>query len=266
MNKEELLNKVSDVISELGEKSPVLLVAEALDILRWVIEGMPDASDIDFIKSLSKCRQDTQSAVKAVVKAAILRNQSAEPESQSAGPCSSLADSQSAESCLHVIKCWLGYYKYIKDGTKPFEKRGYFGIGIDHGKNVINYGTLFRTAQILGADFIFLINKRFKKQASDTQKLWRHLPVYSYDNFQHFYNNIPYDCQLVGVELNPSSIPIEKFKHPERACYLLGAEDHGLSPTAIKHCHKLIKLKGDTSLNVATAGSIVMYHRTMQEH
>lgn len=39
-------------------------------------------------------------------------------------------------------------------------KRGYFGIGIFHGKSSENLGTLWRSAAILGADFIFTIGKQ----------------------------------------------------------------------------------------------------------
>ena len=43
--------------------------------------------------------------------------------------------------------------------------------------------------------------------------------------------------------------------------YLLGAEDHGLSKKAIEKSHHLIKFKSELSVNVAVAGSIVMYDR-----
>ena len=71
--------------------------------------------------------------------------------------------------------------------------RGYFGVGILHGKNVLNFGTLFRTAQILQADFLFTIGKRFERQASDTMKSWRHIPVFEYKNFDEFKEHLPYD-------------------------------------------------------------------------
>jgi tRNA G18 (ribose-2'-O)-methylase SpoU len=143
--------------------------------------------------------------------------------------------------------------------------RGYFGIGVQGCKTETNYGTLYRTAQVLGASFLFLIGKRFKKQSSDSMASWKHIPVYSYDTFKDFYSNLPYDCRLVAVELVDYATPLEKFTHPERACYLLGAEDNGLPPEALKQCHSLIKLRGERSLNVAVAGSIVLYHRVASE-
>lgn len=141
------------------------------------------------------------------------------------------------------------------------KQKGYFGIGCIGMKTADNYGTLFRTAQIMGADFIFLIGTRFKKQASDTMKSWKHLPLFEYDTFADFNKHRPYDCRLVGVELTESSIPIKDYKHPKQACYLLGAEDNGLTKEAIEACQEIIILPGERSMNVAVAGSIVLYDR-----
>jgi tRNA G18 (ribose-2'-O)-methylase SpoU len=141
------------------------------------------------------------------------------------------------------------------------KQRGYFGIGIQNTKTVQNIGTLWRSASILGASFIFTIGNRYKKQASDTMKSWKHIPLYNYETFADFYKSIPYDCQLIGIELDERSIPLSEFNHPERCVYLLGAEDNGLTKEALDKCHKIIQLEGDYCMNVAVAGSIVMYNR-----
>lgn len=140
--------------------------------------------------------------------------------------------------------------------------RGFFGIGIQNTKTEMNVGTLWRSASIMGASFIFTIGKRYKKQASDTMASWRHIPLYNYETFEEFYKAIPYDCQLIGIELDEKSVPVAQFKHPERAVYLLGAEDSGLTKEAIEKCHKLVQLPGDYCMNVAVVGSIIMYDRT----
>lgn len=144
------------------------------------------------------------------------------------------------------------------------KKNGYFGIGILHGKNSINYGTLYRTAQLFNADFIFLINSRFKRQASDTMKSWKHMPLFQYKDFDDFNNHRPYDCYLVGIEITKNAIPIKNYVHPRRACYLLGAEDHGLTSKIIDKCQDIIYLPGERSLNVSVAGSIVLYDRIIK--
>jgi len=139
--------------------------------------------------------------------------------------------------------------------------RGYCGIGVLNMKTEINYGTLFRSAYAFGADFIFLIGKRFKKQSSDTTQSHRHLPLFEYKTFDDFYEHIPYDCQLVSVEIHEKSKQIKIFSHPERAVYLLGKEDGSLPKEVIDKSFGVIQIPTRVCLNVAVAGSIVLFDR-----
>lgn len=143
------------------------------------------------------------------------------------------------------------------------QKSGFFGIGIENAKNEYNIGTLWRSAYLMGASFIFTVNTRYKKQSSDTIKSWTKIPLYHYKDMDDLRQHLPFSCQLIGVELDDNSIPLEDFKHPKRAVYLLGSEDSGLSKVAQKHCHELIKIPSvfNNSLNVASAGSIILYDR-----
>lgn len=142
--------------------------------------------------------------------------------------------------------------------------RGYFGIGIENTKTEQNIGTLWRSAHIFGASFIFTIGRRYKKQSSDTLNAWKHIPLYQYDTFGDFIKSMPHSCPLIGIELDEKAISIERFSHPERAVYLLGAEDNGLTKLALGSCHSIIQLPGTHCLNVAVAGSIVMYDRILK--
>ena len=137
----------------------------------------------------------------------------------------------------------------------------FFGIGIQNGKTPENLGVLWRSAQNLGASFIFTIGNRYAKQACDTHNAVKSMPYFHYDTFDEFFNNIPKGARLVGVELTEDAVPLETFKHPRRCVYLLGAEDHGLSNQAIEKSHLLVKFRSQLSLNVSVAGSIVMYDR-----
>ena len=140
-------------------------------------------------------------------------------------------------------------------------KNEYFGIGIQDGKTPENLGVLWRSAQNLGASFIFTIGNRYAKQACDTHNAVNAIPYFHYENFDEFYNHLPKGARLVGVEITEKSEPLETFHHPRRCVYLLGAEDHGLSKLAIEKSHYLVKFKSELSLNVSVAGSIVMYDR-----
>lgn len=142
--------------------------------------------------------------------------------------------------------------------------KGYFGIGCIGMKTAHNYGSLFRTAQILEADFIFLINTRFKHQPTDTMNSYRHMPLFIFDDLEHFKKSRPYNCKLVGVELSEKAIPIKNFVHPKQCMYLLGAEDNGIPREALNMCNDLIVLPGERSMNVSVAGSIVLFDRIMK--
>lgn len=91
--------------------------------------------------------------------------------------------------------------------------RGYFGIAIYEPKFEENIGTLLRSAQVFGADFIALIGKRFKKTPDNTIKSERHVPIYEYKNLKDFLNHLPIGCEVVAVEVDGRDI--ENFIHPQ---------------------------------------------------
>ncbi len=139
--------------------------------------------------------------------------------------------------------------------------RGYFAIGVEYPKIPANIGTLWRSAHNFGAAFIFTVGHRYHRQPSDTSRAWKHVPLFNFATIDDLWAHLPHDCILAGVELDERAQPLPDFAHPERCIYLLGAEDHGLSEEARNRCSRLIVVPGVGSLNVATAGSIVMYGR-----
>ncbi|MBU2020255.1 MAG: RNA methyltransferase [Bacteroidetes bacterium] len=148
-----------------------------------------------------------------------------------------------------------------KRELKTTSKEGYFGIGVFRGKTEHNIGTLWRSAYILGASYIFTVEGKYKKQSSDVVKAWSRIPLFNYDTFNELLKNIPHDCRLVGVEICDEATELADFEHPQRAIYLLGSEDFGLPTEVREKCHFLIKLKGNTSMNVGVTGSVVIYDR-----
>ena len=139
--------------------------------------------------------------------------------------------------------------------------RGYYAIGIVGSKTPLNVGTLWRSAGIMGAQFIFTCGRRYPKQASDTIKAWKHVPLFEFDCSDDLFNHVPKDCVPVAVELDAKARPLPKYHHPERAIYMLGAEDTGLPKNVLERCRDIVQLPGERCLNVAVAGSIVLYDR-----
>lgn len=144
---------------------------------------------------------------------------------------------------------------------KTGKNSGYFAIGVFRGKTHHNIGTLWRSAYILGASYIFTVDGRYKKQASDVPRTWSRIPLFNYKDFDELLANIPYDCRLVGVEIDDRAEMLHEFEHPKRAIYLLGAEDTGLPDYVLEKCHMIVKLPGNSSLNVGVTGGIVIHDR-----
>ncbi|NMP14942.1 RNA methyltransferase [Thalassotalea sp. Y01] len=142
---------------------------------------------------------------------------------------------------------------------------GFFGIGIYNNKEQVNLGTLWRSAYILGASFIFTVDSKYKKQGTDVVNAWQKIPLFHYRDMDDLITHLPYDTRLVGVELDDKAMDIIDYQHPFRCVYLLGNEQSGLPSDAISRCHELVKLPGDYSLNVSVAGSIVLYDRLAKQ-
>lgn len=141
--------------------------------------------------------------------------------------------------------------------------RGFFGIVVYRPKSECNIGTLWRSAFLQDAAFVGTIGHRYIKQGSDTPNMVKHVPLNRYTDLDDLIAHLPYDCPIVAVELDECAKLLPEFSHPERAVYLLGAEDSGLPRSVLDRCHYTVQIPTvrDWSMNVAVAGSIVMYDR-----
>ncbi len=153
-------------------------------------------------------------------------------------------------------------FQFKEKNATIFDQRGYFGIGIYNPKYYCNVGTLWRTAAIFGANFLFTIGEgRYKQEKADTTKSHLHIPLFHFNTIKDLRSSLHPNCEIVAVEMINKAVMLDKFCHKERAIYLLGSEDDGIPPETIRACNRFIKLPGAISLNVATAGSIVLYDR-----
>lgn len=141
--------------------------------------------------------------------------------------------------------------------------RGFFAVGIYRTKTEANVGTLWRSAHLYGASFVFTVGRRYQRQSSDTPKTPLHTPLFHFDTIDDLRAHLPWSAPLVGIELDPRATPLTSFTHPERAVYLLGAEDQGLPQSVTDLCHSLVQIPAvrSQSMNVAAAGSVLLYDR-----
>lgn len=141
--------------------------------------------------------------------------------------------------------------------------RGYFAVGIYMPRTEENVGTLLRTANLYGAAFVFTIGRKYHPQSTDTMSTHKHVPLFHFDTLDAARSALPDGCALVGIELNKRSRMLTDFKHPERVAYLLGSEREGLSREVMDECDALVQIDCPKpwSMNVAVAGSVVVYDR-----
>ena len=138
--------------------------------------------------------------------------------------------------------------------------RGYFAIGVEGISKAVNLGNLLRSAHAFGASFVFTIGADARAlMHTDTSKASSHLPLYHWRSLADM--KLPKECSLVGVEILDDAAELPSFPHPVQAAYVLGPERGRLSPELVARCRHLVRIPAAFSLNVATAGAIVMYDR-----
>lgn len=142
---------------------------------------------------------------------------------------------------------------------RQYEK-GFFGIGVYHPQHECNVGTLFRSALAFEADFLFTIGRQYKLQPGDTPNSTKTVPYFSYKTLEEFKKFGPKDCRLQLVEISDKAVPLPRLTHYHRTAYLLGNEGGGL-PKDLLDNYPIVSIPTTICLNLAVAGSIVMYDR-----
>ena len=145
----------------------------------------------------------------------------------------------------------------------PKRGRGYFAVGVERLSKPKNAGNLFRTAHAFGASFLFTIGAAYPRRRAhaDTSRAPLHLPLYEFDGPDQL--NLPEGCRLVGIEIVEGAIELPTFHHPLQAAYVLGPERGSLSTPLLARCAHVVRIPTAFSLNIATAGAIVLYDRLL---
>lgn len=149
--------------------------------------------------------------------------------------------------------------------------RGYFSIGIYGVKYSVNIGTLIRSARSMGANSVYTIGKRYEGQASAVGHD-KHIEMMHFEDYDDFRSsmapfrgaNIGEGANIIAVETD-SATTLPQLSHPEKAVYLLGAEDKGLPEHILEDVDRVVSIPSEWCLNVSVAGSIAMYDRILKE-
>ena len=142
--------------------------------------------------------------------------------------------------------------------------RGYSCIGLDDPKTPANVGSVLRAAGCYGAAFVAVGGPRMARicQAStDTQKSWKHMPVFVGD----LRSLLPEGCVPVCIELTADAESLCRFSHPERSYYTFGPEDGSVRPELAAWCKTRVMIPTRHCVNLACAVNVVLYDRMCKQ-
>jgi tRNA G18 (ribose-2'-O)-methylase SpoU len=140
-------------------------------------------------------------------------------------------------------------------------------------RSLYNVGSIFRTADALGAEKIYLTGftgtpkqSKAKKTALGAEESvpWEY--VKSTSKVIADLKNQGFT--VVGLERSEESIDFRDCKIPRKSAILLGNEERGLSPRIQKLCDKIVHLPMNgikESLNVSVAAGAIGYYWISQQ-
>lgn len=140
--------------------------------------------------------------------------------------------------------------------------RGYSAIALCSPKTEANLGSVIRAAHCYRASMVVSDGKRIKPTvATNTPQAHRHIPYLQVDCVM---DAIPYGCTPVVIELEEGATPIQDFKHPERAFYILGPEDGSVPREISAMCPHHVYVPTRDCMNLAATANVILFDRMMK--
>ncbi len=132
-----------------------------------------------------------------------------------------------------------------------------------------NIGSLVRTAHAVAAEEVVLVGDRdWNVEAARTAELYT--TVTQVADLEAFREHLAAGrWNLVAVELDARAANLFEAEYPDRPCFLLGAEVGGVPEALLAESRLIVQIPQwglVPSLNVAVAGSIVVYDYLAKQH
>ncbi len=143
---------------------------------------------------------------------------------------------------------------------------------LDHLRSAFNVGSLFRTAECLGVQHIYLVGYTPTPEDNGVQKTAmgteNQVPWSVHNHLEEVREILKRESvEIVALETAESAKPLHQFRFPEKVALLVGNERFGLADKEMSlsdHCVEIPMLGKKNSLNVANTLSIVTYEVVRQ--
>ena len=134
-------------------------------------------------------------------------------------------------------------------------------------RSLYNIGTMFRTADALGADRLFLTGysgipprKEISKVALGAEES---VPWQYYKSLSYLIKKLKKEgVEIIAIEQDEESVDYKKVKVKKDTAFILGNEVRGISKQLLEQCDQIaeIPMKGKKeSLNVSVTAGIVLF-------
>lgn len=142
------------------------------------------------------------------------------------------------------------------------KQRHPFHVAVENWQHDANIGALVRNANAFCASAVHIVGRRKwnRRGAMMTEKYQHVLHHEDMDKLLGFASENK--LTVIGIDNIPGSIPIHTAKLPEKCILLFGQESTGLSESAQKTVHDILKIEqyGSTrSINAGAASAVAMY-------
>lgn len=143
------------------------------------------------------------------------------------------------------------------------QDRGFASIGLYKPKTGENVGAVMRAAHCYRVAQVNIEGARngALRHPTNTPMAHRHTPTFLVDDLLDY---IPFDTQVVVIDLIPGAVPLPTFVHPERAVYLFGPEDGTLGKKHTDRAQHVVYVPTRDCMNLAATVNVVLYDRLVK--
>ncbi len=138
-------------------------------------------------------------------------------------------------------------------------------------KNPENVGSLIRLIDNAGGDTLYLLDDENPKREASVKKTaglsYAHVAV-KYLSGDDFFEAIPQGYSVCAIETSEESQNIFSAELPQRVVFLLGSETHGLPPSLLKRCDRVVHIPMTglcKSMNISHALSVALFEWVRQQ-
>lgn len=147
-------------------------------------------------------------------------------------------------------------------------RRHPFHVAIENWQHDMNIGTVVRNANAFLAAAVHIVgNRRWNRRGAMVTDRYQHIEHHpTIDDFVSWAGSA--DLPIIGIDILPGAVPLEKYPIPERCVLLFGQEGPGLSEGAHAACLTVCSITqyGSTrSINAGVASGIAM-HAWIRRH